>query len=842
MSGKSIRLTMCGLLLATAGGVTIYALTRTTNVVAEENSPAPETLLPADAVIYVGADGRDAHKTEIEKTAAYAAIYKSGLADVFAKLVGYGFEKSGAPAAAYKLFQQTFKTISGKGLSIAASVKTDVGPPKPWAIIVLHEGGKLEPAFRDLINGMTKDSLKIETKTIGKRSINRAELPAEGGPFKPELGWWKEGKHLVFVFGADAINSATAVADGKSPNITKNPLWAKYRKEKADFTVTTLSWFDLGKLRSMFGKMPVPGTRTPDNPATVNDLLKVVGLHNVGAIVSRSGIKGKATHSDSIIETQGEKTGLLSMISQKPITMQDLPPLPSKMSTLYAGNFDASKAYKAITDMIRQGAKLGPPGADAKVEGVLEQLPAIIGFDPTSELFDTLGNVLVAYDDPGQGPFGIGSAMLIKVKDEKKLQSTLDDALQRAGDAAGPEFRIVRKKKHGRTLVVVSGGPMSVSFAISKGWLSIASYPQSVEAFMLRQDGKLLSWKPNPDYKEAMSHLPKSFGSITVTDPRESYRMIVGLAPMLYSFAQLGLRSTGVDINDLPVSLSDLPPAEVVTGPLFPNVSSRTVTKDGIRWQSRSSLSGVFGADSVAITAVGIALLLPAVQQARQAARRSSSKNNLKQIGLALHNYHDTYGSFPRGSVDTKGREPKERLSWMASVLPFVEQNALYQQINFKKGWEDDANPKHAKSMIQVFQNPGVAVEKMPKYGSTHYVGIAGVGANSLTTAKFDKKNGIFGYNRKTRIRDITDGTSNTMMVSEASKTYGPWASGGQATIRAFTKKPYINGPDGIGGPWKGGFQVLFADGSVRFISGKIDPKVLEALATMAGGEVVGKF
>lgn len=843
MTFNKTRLTILGMLLATAGVGIGFALSTSATAVQAEKSPAPETLLPADAVIYVGADGRDAHKAEIEKTAAYAAIYKSGLADVFAKLVGYGFKKSGAPAEAYELFKKSFSTISGKGLSVAAAVKAEVGPPKPWLIAVLHEGGELEPELGGAIRKLAEGKLKFENKVIGKRTITRAELPAADAPFRLEIGWWKEGKHLVVVFGADAVQSAISVADGKSPNITKNPLWEKYRTGKADFTVATVTWFDLGKLRSMFGKMPVPGTRTPNNPASVNDVLGVVGLDNVGAIVSRSGYKGKATHSHTVLESTGKKSGLLTLIGGKPISLKDLPPLPSQLRGFYACNADMSKSYKAVTDIIRNAAKLGPPAAAAQVEGIFDQIPAIIGFDPSRDLFDTFGNVVCIYDDPAQGPFGVGTGLVIQVKDAKRLQRTIDDALERAGDAIPRgQLKVVRTKKHGTNIVTIEGGGgiFSVSYAITEKWFCLGFYPQTVEAFLLRQNGQLASWKPTGEYKESLSHLPKEFGSVTVTNPRESYRMIVGLAPVIYSFAKIGLRTAGIQLDDMPVSLADLPPAEVVTQPLFPNVSYRTVEEDGIHWRSRSSLSGVFGADSITITAVAVAVLLPAVQKAREAARRSSSKNNLKQIALALHNYHDTHGSFPSGNVSVAGLEPKERLSWMASILPFIEQNALYQKINFKKGWEDDGNPRWAQLRLQVYQNPQVNVKKKPKYGTTHYVGIAGVGKKSLTTAKRDKNNGIFGYNRKTRLRDITDGTSNTIMVAEASKNFGPWASGGPATIRAFTKKPYINGPDGIGGPWSGGgFQVSFADGSVRFLSAKTDPKIIEAIATMGGGEVV---
>ena len=144
-----------------------------------------------------------------------------------------------------------------------------------------------------------------------------------------------------------------------------------------------------------------------------------------------------------------------------------------------------------------------------------------------------------------------------------------------------------------------------------------------------------------------------------------------------------------------------------------------------------------------------------------------------------------------------------------------------------------------AVGQVSNVSNPQAA---QAKEGTTHYVGIAGIGKDAPTLPKGHKRAGVFGYNRKISFADIRDGTSNTLAVSEASKKFGPWGAGGSSTIRAFVKKPYINGPDGIGGPFPGGCNMLFCDGSVRFISNNIDPSVLEALATMAGGEVVPDF
>ena len=97
----------------------------------------------------------------------------------------------------------------------------------------------------------------------------------------------------------------------------------------------------------------------------------------------------------------------------------------------------------------------------------------------------------------------------------------------------------------------------------------------------------------------------------------------------------------------------------------------------------------------------------------------------------------------------------------------------------------------------------------------------------------------VFGYDRKTRFRDITDGTSNTIMITETNDVDIPWAAGVR-TLKSLTQEPYVNGPDGIGSPTPGGCNVLMADGSVRFISEDIDPEMMRRLAAMADGKVVG--
>lgn len=343
---------------------------------------------------------------------------------------------------------------------------------------------------------------------------------------------------------------------------------------------------------------------------------------------------------------------------------------------------------------------------------------------------------------------------------------------------------------------------------------------------------------------DAVKHLADR-SSITVGDTRGTWQSVLKIAPAAMVAAEVALKEEGVLPRELelPVTPADIPPAELIARPLFPNVSISVVDENGIHSTTRSSMpgiplvSGVGEGNSAATAAVGVALLLPAVQSAREAARRAQSTNHLKQLALSLHNYHDAYKSFPAGSYPNEKLKPDERFGWLARVLPFVEQQALYQKLDFEESWDDSANEKAVATRIPIYLNPGYTARNSD-IAETHYVGMAGVGADAPRLPVTHARAGIFGDNRKTRIRDIIDGTSNTIMISEASDKFGSWAQGGNAAYRPITKKPYINGPDGIGGPFRGGCNTAFGDGSVRFMSENVDPSVLEALSTMAGGEL----
>lgn len=319
----------------------------------------------------------------------------------------------------------------------------------------------------------------------------------------------------------------------------------------------------------------------------------------------------------------------------------------------------------------------------------------------------------------------------------------------------------------------------------------------------------------------------------------------------------------------------------------------------------------------IAIIAVLIALLLPAVQQAREAARRSQCKNNLKQMGLALHNFHDTYNRLPPGGAGdqnpfgTMGTSTSGNWgsSWMVYILPYVD------QANIFNGWQFTGNSgvfnANNIALITGKYVPGYYCPSSPlpqnctsvtNVGAANYVGISGA-VNGLITNYTESRNvtvptggiisggGVMFPNSQIKLRDLTDGTTNVIAVSEhgdyifdnsgnkqdwrASQPWG-WQIGtndncvvpnytGQAgdtrssntiTIRYPINQKrgwadnvsgtgvgsYVGSNTPINSAHTGGVHALLSDGSVRFLSDNMNLSILAALATRDDGQVVGDY
>jgi prepilin-type N-terminal cleavage/methylation domain-containing protein/prepilin-type processing-associated H-X9-DG protein len=268
----------------------------------------------------------------------------------------------------------------------------------------------------------------------------------------------------------------------------------------------------------------------------------------------------------------------------------------------------------------------------------------------------------------------------------------------------------------------------------------------------------------------------------------------------------------------------------------------------------------------IAIIAILIALLLPAVQQAREAARRTQCKNNLKQMGLALHNYHDTHRVFPPGQIrgfsTVTGFEHGNAFSWGAMILPYFDQAPLYSQLNFSIGIAEGANRTLIQSLgpIPAVLCPSDST-RLPLRGAntltqapaTSYVGNSGSFNNWSDSTSSNLSGGFFTIDpaRPSSLAAFPDGTSNTIAVAE--RSYRMWTGGLWLGVQHGTFTTTAPGNDTaccqdwwmsymglypisntfvtgmtntqlrVSSDHTGGAQVLLADGSVRFISENIE-------------------
>ena len=272
----------------------------------------------------------------------------------------------------------------------------------------------------------------------------------------------------------------------------------------------------------------------------------------------------------------------------------------------------------------------------------------------------------------------------------------------------------------------------------------------------------------------------------------------------------------------------------------------------------------------IAIIAVLIALLLPAVQAAREAARRVSCVNNMKQIGIALHNYHDVRGVLPSGYVYKLGYSTGG-FGWAAMILPNMEQTPLFNAINFDLPAWSAQNSTVCRTTLSSYQCPtdyttsttqGFMSREGFSYAKSSYVANFGPNDNDVTP---EDRAGVFSRNSNTRFADVTDGLSQTLFAAErtnavyltviGSSNHFDLETGWPGAIKEnpvddhghtalFQSAYLINNPNfddrNSMSYHSAGSNYLLGDGSVRFVKLSINLKVYQALGTRSGGEVVG--
>jgi prepilin-type processing-associated H-X9-DG protein len=630
----------------------------------------------------------------------------------------------------------------------------------------------------------------------------------------PSITWGIHGKYLLAGIGEGSLEGMLERISGGPPK------WlAALRKQLPVQRLSTLSYINVKKIVEQFAPMGGPQART---------IIDAAGLGNVTTLAGLTGLDGTGVVNRTLLGIEGEPAGVFSLAVGKPLRTQDLSPIPRDANLAVACRLDLARA---IDTALAIATKIHPE-ATGMVEANLQNLNGHLGVDLRKDVVASLGDVWCTYNSPGEGGLVFtGLTAVVQVKDYDRLSAAHAKLLSLARSAIGqneqcrreqetaeqgsaqgipvvrPRARIehLRFAEQDIYFLAAADIPFAPSWCLTHKELIVAAFPQQIKAFLSRGvDFKSLATVP----QVAQALQREGPVSLTYVRPRAFLDYLYPLLCMGVQMASRELAREGIDLN-----VSMIPSAPTIYRHLRPSVSLLRRTDGGIESISRGTMPG----SSLSSTApIAVGLLLPAVQKAREAARRTQSQNNMKQIALAMFNYESTFGHFPPAYIADK-TTGKPLLSWRVAILPFIEQDALYKQFHLDEPWDSQHNKKFVDMVIAVYRSPASTA----KPGMTNYLTVRG-----MHTA-FPGKEGI-------RLAGIPDGTSNTIMLVEANDAKAvPWT---KPDDFPYNEK---NPAAGLGGIFPGGFNAAFCDGSVRFIRGTIDAETLRRLFIRDDGQVI---
>lgn len=543
-----------------------------------------ENYLPSKTQLYFRWDGMEQHKAAYSKTAV-GKMMQGETGKFLDELWEYIHEnakivaKNENEAKVEPLLKDLIKVVVSlhrDGLVIGAAVE-QVNPPNVQAVLVFPKAAGESGTVLSLIQKIGKETnVPVKTSKVGKRLVHAINVEFLN------VGWWGEGSDaVVFVGTSDPIQYAKDI-DAKKTGIAKHPLFQKVRGFN-EFTTATRGYLDIGSLLKIARDVAPPAGKIIDE----------VGVDGLRGLTFVSGFDGDAEHSIVDLDIAGPRKGLLSLASQKKISLKDLPVLPNDLRGFTAASANFSKSYDVITKLIVGVVGVVAPNEVDNIKEGIQGFEKTIGVDLNKDLFGNFGDVVVSYNSPSDGFLGTGAVVAIQIKDGKKMTATIEKIVKAVPAVPGALLNIKKKSYHGGEILQIGmeGDQLSnhiASIGIYKNWFVYSQYPTPIKGFILRQEGELPAWKPDPSLTKALSKFPSEFNSIQVSDPRPTVQTVLAIAPLAFNlantFGKLGI--PGYRAFDL----EHIPHAQEATRHLFPNVTISTDDGKRVRSETRGSL------------------------------------------------------------------------------------------------------------------------------------------------------------------------------------------------------------------------------------------------------------
>ncbi|MGO8691020.1 MAG: DUF1559 domain-containing protein [Thermoguttaceae bacterium] len=663
------------------------------------------------------------------------------------------------------------------------------------------------------------------------------------GPGMPPVTWGisSKGNYLLIGVGEGSLEGIRQRARGAAP------AWlTALRKQLPVERPSMVTYVNVEKLVMQFG--PLGG-------ANALSAMTAAGLGNVTSLSAVSGLDGDGMVTRMLVGIKGEPAGVFSIAAGQPLSAADLAPIPRDANFALAARVDASQVLETI---LRIAGKIDPQDPE-EFNANLKQLKQQTGVDLRQDVLASLDDVWCAYNSPDEGGLILtGLTGVVRVKDYDRLSAAQAKLLAAAKAALGqdaepatttekavptkrvlesapgaktaeeqereeeaamrqprfgppprPRTRIEQLHFAGQDIYFVSGGnglPFAPAWCLTPKELIVALFPQQIKAYLTRgADFKSLATAADVAALVRPGEAPVA---LSYFDGRK-------LLDYLYPMVCMGMQTVSGELarERIGLNVSIIPSAPAIYKHLRPSSTVVRRVEGGIEVISRGTLPG----SSLTLAAPMAAYYsMSALPASRNSARRVQSMNNMKQISLAMISYQAALGTFPPAYIADK-KTGKPLLSWRVAILPYLDRMDIYNQFHLDEPWDSPHNKRLSDTVIAVYRSPN----SHSKGNMTNYLTVRG------DDTAFPGKEGIGPG-------DITDGTSNTIMVVEASDEKAvPWAK--PDDLPYDDKHPAA----GLVGLWPGSFNVAFCDGSVRSISATIDAETLRRLFNRHDGKPV---
>jgi hypothetical protein len=575
---------------------------------ANEFIQKPEQLIPATAQVYFRWDGVAAHRAQYSRTALGQLLgrdlapLRQQLLDLYPRLLrseltekklldGLAPDRLAKIHAAVAESARLLDVLAEHGIIVSAEIappnliqmafsaaqasggkKVDGSAflPRVQVVLIVPEAAADAGAVLSTLRLFDADkTFEVKEETVAGRKLLHISQEVV------HVVAWVEGPHVVVNIGTEPPAAVLARIDGQTPRLDTNPL---YKRLNADvgFRTDVRAFVDVKALVTL-----AQGAAAFVDPS-LNKGLDAAGISGINSVVYRGGFDGPMVRDLIEVDAPGPRQGLLRLVGGKPITLDQLPPLPADVSRWSAHRLDPAAIYDVGTRLFDLAHP--PEPGEGPAETAAERLDKAAGTSIKADLLPYLSDELIAYSSPSEGLISFGQVAAIRVNDGERVLQALDQIVQtQAGGNVRIRKRPIADGQVREIYVKKQGFFFTPTYAVYKNWLVVSLFPQPVQAFVQRAGGGAKAWEPDAGVKASLAALPKNAVGLAVADHRPSVQQALTFGPLFIAAIQ-GFGNNGN------FEVGSLPSAGIVNQRLTPSVTAFCDDGKTLRWESRGAV------------------------------------------------------------------------------------------------------------------------------------------------------------------------------------------------------------------------------------------------------------